>query len=389
MTTIPGPAGTHTTDSHATGTAIRPFRVSIPEGTLRDLQDRLAHTRLPVPAPGDSWDHGTPVTYLREMVDHWREGFDWRAQEKRMNAHPHFVTAVDGQTVHFLHVRSEVAEATPLLLVHTYPGSFVDYLDMIGPLVDPVAHGGRREDAFHVVIPSIPGFGFSTPLAAGPWSMGRVAEVMDTLMRRLGYASYGAHGSDAGANVARELAIRSPEGFLGAHVLQLFSFPSGDPAELARLTEKDHDALQFLGWFQQRAGFAAMNASRPQTVAAGLADSPVAQLAWSELLENFGSGTSLLTRDQVLTQVSLYWLTNTAATAARFYFDEARAGAEPVLNHGRIGVAVFADDFQSIRPFAERDNTAIEHWAEYPEGGHFAAMERPDLVVGDLRTFFG
>lgn len=376
------------TSQSSTDPSIHPFRVSIPEADLADLHERLARTRLPAPAPGDSWEHGTPVAYLREMVDHWRSGFDWRTQEQRMNAYPHFVTDIDGQSVHFVHVRSEFAGATPLLLVHTYPGSFVDFLDMIGPLVDPAAHGGRHEDAFDVVIPSIPGFGFSTPLTEGPWTMRRVAGVMDTLMRRLGYSSYGVHGSDAGANVARELAIRSPKGFLGAHVLQLFSFPSGDPAELAQLSEKDRAALEFLGWFQQRAGFATMNASRPQTVAAGLADSPVAQLAWSELFENFGSGTSLLSRDQVLTQVSLYWLTNTAATAARFYFDEAREGAGTVVNHGRIGVAVFADDFQTVRPFAERDNTRIVHWAEYPEGGHFAAMERPELVASDLRAFF-
>jgi len=380
------------TDSGGARTAttidIRPFRVAIPQAALDDLRERLDRTRYARPAPGDSWDYGTPVSYLADMVTYWRDEFDWRSQEARINAHPQYVTEVDGQTIHFLHVRSEEADATPVVLTHTYPGSFVDFLEMIGPLTDPVAYGGRAEDAFHVVVPSIPGFAFSTPLVEGGWTMARVARTWDTLMRRLGYDSYGAHGSDAGAMVSRELAVLNPEGFLGAHVLQLFSFPSGDPDEFARLGEKEHAALAFLEWFQQRAGFAAANSSRPQTVAAGLSDSPVGQLAWSELFENFGSGTSRLDRDQVLTQATLYWLTNTSASAARFYYEEARASVPPVVNHGRIGVAVFADDFQTIRPFAERDNANLVHWSEHDGAGHFAAMEAPDVVAADLRRFF-
>jgi epoxide hydrolase len=377
-----------TSQTGSTGTDIRPFRVEIPQAALDDLHERLVRTRFPAPAPDDSWDFGTPVHYLQEMVAHWRDDFDWRAQEARMNEFPHFLTEIDGQTIHFIHVRSAESDATPLLLTHTYPGSFVDILDMIEPLTDPVAHGGRAEDAFHVVIPSIPGFGFSTPVV-GRWTLTRVAEVFDTLMRRLGYDSYGAHGSDAGAIVSRELAIADADGFLGAHVLQLFSFPSGDPAEFAKLTEKDHAALEFLGWFQTVGGYNTMNGSRPQTVAAGLSDSPVGQLAWNELFENFGNGTSLVSWEQVLTQVSLYWLTNTSASAVRYHYETARAGAEPVVNGGPIGLAMFADDFKSIRPFAERDNTDIVHWAEYDKGGHFASMEVPELVVSDLRDFFG
>ena len=377
-----------TSQTGTTGTDIRPFRVEIPQEALDDLHQRLVRTRFPAPAPDDSWDFGTPVAYLQEMVAHWRDDFDWRAQEARMNEFPQFLTEIDGQTIHFIHVRSAEADATPLLLTHTYPGSFVDFLDMIEPLTDPVAYGGRAEHAFHVVIPSIPGFGFSTPLE-GRWTLARVAEVFDTLMRRLGYDSYGAHGSDAGAIVSRELAIANADGFLGAHVLQLFSFPSGDPAEFANLTEKDHAALEFLGWFQTVGGYNTMNGSRPQTVAAGLSDSPVGQLAWNELFENFGNGTSLVSWEQVLTQVTLYWLTNTSATAVRYHYETARSGTEPVVNGGPIGLAIFADDFKSIRPFAERDNTDIVHWAEYDKGGHFASIEVPELVVSDLRDFFG
>jgi epoxide hydrolase len=377
-----------TSQTGTTDTEIRPFRVEIPQEALDDLHQRLVRTRFPAPAPDDSWDFGTPVQYLQEMVAHWRDDFDWRTQEERMNRFPHFLTEIDGQTIHFIHVRSAEPDATPLLLTHTYPGSFVDFLDMIEPLTDPVAHGGRREDAFHVVVPSIPGFGFSTPLV-GRWTLARVATTFDTLMRRLGYDSYGAHGSDAGAIVSRELAILNPEGFLGAHVLQLFSFPSGDPAEFAKLSEKDHAALEFLGWFQTVGGYNTMNGSRPQTVAAALSDSPVGQLAYNELFENFGNGTSLVSREYVLTQVSLYWLTNTSATAVRYHYETNRSGAEPVVNHGPIGLAMFADDFQSIRPFAERDNTSIVHWAEYDRGGHFASMEVPDQIAGDLRDFYG
>ncbi|HEU5483455.1 MAG TPA: epoxide hydrolase, partial [Microlunatus sp.] len=366
---------------------VRPFTVHIEQAAIEDLQHRLAHTRFPSPAPGDSWSYGTPVSYLQEMVASWQQ-FDWRAQEARINAVPNFLTEIDGQPVHFVHVRSREAEATPLLLLHTYPGSIVEFLEMVGPLTDPVAHGGRAEDAFHVVIPSMPGTGFSTPLVGADWTMARVARTYDTLMRGLGYDSYGTHGSDGGAMISRELAIMNPPGFLGAHVLQLFSFPSGDPTEFEAFTPEDHAALEFLGWFQSVGGYNQMNGTRPQTIAAALSDSPVGQLAYNELFENFGNGTSLVSREQVLTQVSLYWLTNTSATAVRYHYAEAHAERPPQISHGRTGVAVFADDFQTIRPLAERDNTQIVHWSRFDRGGHYAALEVPDLLVGDLRTFF-
>jgi pimeloyl-ACP methyl ester carboxylesterase len=369
-----------------TGT-IRPFTIAIPQEALDDLQRRLANTRYPVAAAGDSWDYGTPVAYLQKMITAWQQ-FDWRAQEARMNAVPNFITEIDDQTVHFVHIRSKEPGATPLLLAHTYPGSFAEFLDMIGPLTDPVAHGGRPEDAFHLVIPSTPGYAFSTPLVGEGWTMARVARTYDTLMRRLGYETYGAHGSDGGAMISRELAVLDPPGFLGAHVLQLFSFPSGDPSEFEQFGPKEHAALEFLGWFQSVGGYNQMNGTRPQTIAAALSDSPVGQLAYNELFENFGNGTSLVSVDQVLTQVSLYWLTNTSATAVRYHYSESHAGAKPEVSHGRIGVAVFAHDFQTIRPLAERDNANIVYWSELDRGGHYAALEVPDLLVGDLRTFF-
>ena len=370
-----------------TNTQITPYTIHIDDAALEDLQHRLAATRFPVPAPDDSWDYGTPVAYLRRMVEQWQR-FDWRAQEARMNAVPNFRTEIDGQPIHFVHLRSAEPDATPLLLLHTYPGSFAEFLDVIGPLTDPAAHGGRAEDAFHVVVPSMPGFGFSTPVTHAGWTMARVARAYDTLMRRLGYESYGTHGSDGGALVCRELAVLNPPGFLGAHVLQLFSFPSGADGEFDSFTPKEYAALEFLGWFQSVGGYNQMNGTRPQTIAAALSDSPVGQLAYNELFENFGNGTSLVSVEQVLTQVSLYWLTNTSATAVRYHYAEAHAGAEPAVSQGRIGVAVFAHDFQTIRSLAERDNANVVHWSEFNRGGHFAVLEVPDLVVGDLRSFF-
>ena len=348
-----------TTESSTTeNTDIRPFTITIPGETLDDLRERLARTRLPQPAPGDSWAHGTPTSHLAEMVERW-QAFDWREQEARMNAVPNFVTEVDGQTIHFVHVRT-----------------------------DPEAYGGRAEDAFHVVVPSMPGVAFSTPVVDDGWTMDRVARAYDVLMRRLGYASYGAHGSDAGAMVGRELAVLDPEGFLGAHVLQLFSFPSGDPAELEHFGPEEDAALEFAGWFQSVGGYNQMNGTRPQTIAAALSDSPVGQLAYNELFESFGNGTSLVTPEQVLTQVSLYWLTNTSAGAVRYHYAEQHPPREAVVSTGRLGVAVFQDDFRTIRPLAERDNRNIVHWTEHDRGGHYAALEVPEAVVEDLRLFF-
>jgi pimeloyl-ACP methyl ester carboxylesterase len=367
---------------------IRPFLIDIPQSDLDDLADRLARTRLPRPAPTDDWEWGTPNAYLAEAIGRWRDEFDWRAAEARMNEHPHFLTEVDGQTIHFVHVRSPHAGATPLLLAHTYPGSFVDYLDLIGPLVDPVAHGGRAEDAFDVVIPDAPGFGFSQPVTQQGWTTARVAAAYDTLMRRLGYESYGIHGSDNGAMVARELGLLEPAGFLGLHVLQLFSFPSGDPAELERLEPQDYAGLEHMQWFQSVGGYNTMNASRPQTIAAGLSDSPVGLLAYSELFNSFGNGTSLVPLDAILTEVAVAWFANAPAGMSRAYRENALAEADARVSGARTGVAVFADDFQTIRVFAERDNSNIVHWSRFERGGHFAALEVPDMLAADIRTFF-
>jgi epoxide hydrolase len=368
---------------------IRPFRIDIAQADLDDLMNRLDRTRLPQPAPGDEWTYGTPNHYLREAVQAWR-AFDWRAAEERINAHPHFVTDVDGQRIHFIHVESPHPGATPLLLAHTYPGSSVDYLDLIDRLTDPVAHGGRAEQAFHLVIPDAPGFGFSNPVTESGWTTARTARAYDTLMRRLGYTSYGVHGSDHGALVSRELGLLDPDGFLGLHVLQLFSFPSGDPAEFERLEPQDYAGLEHMQWFQKVGGYNTMNASRPQTVAAGLSDSPVGLLAYSELFNSFGNGTSLVPLEKILLEASVAWFANAASGMARTYFEDAAAAKDDPapVNNAPTGVAVFKDDFQTIKVFAERDNSNIVHWSRFDNGGHFAALEVPELVADDIRAFF-
>ncbi|MGH3705310.1 MAG: epoxide hydrolase family protein [Agromyces sp.] len=368
-------------------TGIRPFTIDVAQADLEDLEERLARTRLPQPAPADDWDTGTPNSYLREAVEAWR-AFDWRATEARINAVPHFTTEIDGQPIHFIHVRSAHPGATPLLLAHTYPGSSVDYLDLIDLLVDPVAHGGSPEDAFDVVVPDAPGFGFSNPVTEPGWTTARVARAYDELMHRLGYAEYGIHGSDNGALVARELGLANPEGFLGLHVLQLFSFPSGDPAEFEHLEPQDYAGLEHMKWFQSVGGYNTMNASRPQTVSVGLSDSPIALLAYSELFNSFGNGTSLVTLEQIITEVSVTWFANAAAGMSRCYLDNARAEAEPQVNAAPTGVAVFKDDFQTIKVFAERDNSNVVHWSRFEQGGHYAALEVPELLAGDIRAFF-
>lgn len=368
-------------------TTIRPFTIEIPQADVDDLAARLGRTRLPQAAPADDWTTGTPNSYLKKAVAAWKK-LDWRSVEARLNLVPRFSTEIDGQTIRFIHVVSPHEGATPLLLAHTYPGSSADFLGMIEQLVDPVPFGGTPEQAFSVVIPDAPGFGFSNPVRETGWTTARVARAYDTLMRRLGYDSYGVHGSDNGAMVARELGLLAPEGFLGLHVLQLFSFPSGDPAEFEKLEPADYAALEFMQWFQKVGGYNTMNASRPQTVAAALSDSPVGLLAYSELFESFGNGTALVPLEQVLIAVSIAWFTNSAAGMSRSYWENAQHEAVPAVNHAPTGVAVFAADFQTIRTFAERDNDNIVAWNRFAEGGHFAVLEVPAVVAGDIRSFF-
>ncbi|GIH99895.1 epoxide hydrolase family protein [Planobispora takensis] len=369
---------------------ITEFRIDIPQADLDDLRDRLARTRWPSEVPGAGWSRGVPLDYLRELADYWADGYDWRVHEARLNEFPQYVTEIDGTTVHFLHVRSPHAEATPLLLTHGWPGSVVEFLDVIEPLTRPE----DPADAFHLVIPSIPGFGFSGPAREAGWNLGRIAAAWAELMSRLGYERFGAQGGDWGSGISREVGLLCPERVIGVHLNYLLTFPSGDPEETAALTEEEKRRLGGLKRFEDElSGYMYLQATRPQTLAYALNDSPVGQLAW--IVEKFKDWTDAedvpeeaVDRDRLLTNVMLYWLTGTAGSSAQIYYEFAQAWAMPQMLTVPTGLALFpAEVAPPIRAWAERTN-AIVHWSEFDRGGHFAAMEEPDLLVADVRAFF-
>ncbi|NKE62703.1 epoxide hydrolase [Lentzea sp. PSKA42] len=377
---------------------MKPFRINVSPEALADLDRRLTHTRWPPESPGDGWDRGVPVGYLAELTDYWRTEYDWRAAEEELNRIPQFTTEIDGVHVHFLHVRSPEPEALPLVLTHGWPSSVVEFLDVLGPLTDPAAHGGDPADAFHVVVPSIPGFGFSEPAREPGWNINRVARAWAELMRRLGYDRYGAQGGDFGSFVSLELGRIAPDHVVGAHCSMLIAPPSGDPAELVALSEADQQRLGRLQRFENElSGYFKLQATRPQTVAYALTDSPVGQLAW--IMEKFWEWTDSATapedavsRDRLLTNAMIYWLTGTAGPSAqiyREYVEELQTGSSSEPIEVPVGVAVFPHDlFVPVRRLAERDLPTIAHWTEFDRGGHFAALEQPELFVGDVRAFF-
>ncbi len=394
------------TDEHG-DTAIRPFRVDIPQADLDDLADRLARTRWPSSLPGAAWDRGAPgagwgrgvpVGYLRELAEYWRDGFDWRAQEARLNSYPQYTTVIDGQKIHFLHVRSPEADATPLLLLHGWPGSVVEFLHVIGPLSDPRAHGDGSAPAFDLVIPSLPGIGFSGPVTEPGWTSRRIAGALAELMRRLGYERYGAQGGDYGAFVAPDLGRVDPEHVIGVHVnaATMGFIPFGDIPEqdLATFSPAEKERAQRLqNFLTEGNGYFQIQSTRPQTLSYALTDSPAGQLAW--IVEKFkewtNSGRALpedaIPRDDILADVSVYWFTRTAGSAANtIYYESMHSGDWPIPSAVPTGVAVFAEDI-AIRRYAERANNIV-HWSDFETGGHFAALETPDLLVQDIRTFF-
>ncbi|MEU8363363.1 epoxide hydrolase family protein [Nonomuraea sp. NPDC048882] len=373
-------------------TTIDPFRIDIPQADLDDLRDRLGRTRWPDELPGTGWSYGVPTSYARELAEYWRTTYDWRAHEAALNAYPQFTTEIDRQTVHFMHVRSPEPDALPLVLTHGWPGSIAEFMQIIGPLTDPRAHGGDPADAFHLVAPSLPGFGFSGPTRETGWNLRRVARAWAELMHRLGYDRYGAQGGDTGALVSPELGRVAPGNVAGVHVNGALGFPSFEPGETEGLTEAERARLA-LYTDHDRSGYAMIQSTRPQTLAFGLHDSPVGQMAW--IAEKFKEWTDpardlpedAVDRDQLLTDVSIYWFTGTAGSSARLYKEGATDWGQPVdKSDVPTGVAVFPGD-AGIRRVAEREHNVI-HWSEFGRGGHFAAMEAPDLLVADVRAFF-
>jgi epoxide hydrolase len=379
---------------------IRPFRIAIPQDDLDDLAERLHRSRWPDELPGVGWSRGVPLAYLQQLAAYWRDGYDWRRQEARLNELPQFTTTIDGQTVHFLHVRSPEPGALPLLVTHGYPSSIVEFLEIVGPLTDPRGHGGDPADAFHVVAPSIPGFGFSTPVQQPGWEVARTTTAFAELMRRLGYARYGAHGGDIGAGVSGMLGATRPDHVVGTHTTadargvalagQYFPLPD-DLAEADRVGVEEQQRL----WADAK-GYLDIQSTRPQTLAYALTDSPVGQLAW--IVEKFKEWTdaaaelpeNAVDRDQLLTNISVYWFTRSGASAARFIYEGAHTGPDwtsaPTTAPAPQGLAQFGGD-DLLRRVMDPDHK-IEHWSEFDRGGHFPAMEVPDLLVGDVRAFF-
>jgi pimeloyl-ACP methyl ester carboxylesterase len=366
-----------------------PFTIAIPDAALDDLTARLEGTRWPAATTGD-WSRGQPVPFIRELADQWRKTYDWRRHEAALNAYPQFTTEIDGQTIHFLHVKSKEPNAFPLMLIHGWPSSIYKFIDVIGPLTDPRAHGLESTIAFDLVIPSIPGFGFS-PLSGPGWDSARTARAFDALIRGLGYARYGAQGGDLGALIAKEMGLLHPEGLAGVHLQQIFAFPNGTAGEMERLTPFEMEGFNNLDMFQKYAGYQPIQQKRPGTLGFGLVDSPAGLLAWNaELFFGFeGQGATAVDREKYLTHVSIYWFTATAGSAANVYFEDTQTGAgyREDWNATPTGVSVFPWDFRSVRSFAERGNNIV-YWREMAEGGHFAAMDVPSLFAEELRTFF-
>ncbi|WP_067475721.1 epoxide hydrolase family protein [Nocardia amamiensis] len=379
-------------------TQVRPFRIDIPQSELDDLRQRLTSARLPHVVPGTEGDWGRGITprYLGELAEYWRDEFDWRAQEARLNAYDQFTTEIDGQTIHFFHVRSPEPQAIPLLITHGYPGSVVEFLELIGPLTDPRSHGGDPADAFHVVIPSLPGFGFSTPLASTGWELARTTEAFAELMSRLAYEKFVAQGGDVGAGVTGRLAALYPERVIATHVNsdqgtlgmvgEQLPMPDGLTAdELAEIEAARAD------WAQQK-GYLVLQNTQPNAIAAALTDSPIAQLGW--IAEKFQVWTdparpedAAVDRDLLLTNISIYWFTRSGASAAQFLWETAHSGLDWVAPSGvPQGWAVF-----NTHPLMRRvmnPDGYIEHFTEYAAGGHFAAAEQPELFLADVRMFF-
>ncbi len=388
--------------------SIQPFKVNIPQATLDDLRARLARTRWPDELPGVGWSRGVPLGYLKELAEYWRAGYDWRKHEAKLNEFPQYTTQIDGQTIHFLHVRSPEPDALPLILTHGWPSSPVEFLKVIGPLTDPRAHGGNPTDAFHVVIPSLPGYGFSTPVREVGWgNLFRVAQAWVELMSRLGYERYAVQGTDVGSGVAMILAMVDAERVVGVHLTgTVAAMPFGPSIELEGLSEADRARGERFNELQADGiGYLHLQATRPQTLAYSLNDSPVGQLAW--IVEKFQAWTDpaarlpedAVDRDQLLTNVSIFWFTGAGASSANAMYEGMQAYREMAAQQSQesgaqqseqsgppTGVAVFAAD-TTIRSVFDPDNR-ISHWSEFDRGGHFPALEVPDLLVSDVGAFF-
>ena len=369
--------------------AIEPFRLDVPESELDDLRERLARARWPDPETVDDWSQGIPLAYLRELCEHWRSAYDWRRVEARLNAVGQFRTEIDGLPIHFLHARSPHEGALPLVLTHGWPGSVVEFLEVIRPLTGPP----DGADAFDVVCPSLPGYGFSGKPEKTGWTTRRIAAAWAELMARLGYERYGAHGGDWGSMVSMRLAEHDPEHVAGIHLTMPVA-PASSFGDLGELTEAEQRALADYGEHRKHGtGYSKQQSTRPQTLGYGLVDSPAGQCAW--IVEKFWAWTdcdghpeNAVSRDTLLDNVMLYWLPGTGASSARLYWESFRDSDMAPIGVP-TGCSIFPKElFRLPRRVAERRFTDLRHWRELDRGGHFAALEQPGVLVDELRTFF-
>ncbi len=370
---------------------VEPFSIEFPEAALQDLSERLRRTRWPEPETVPDWSQGVPLAYLQELCSYWMDRYDWAERQRYLNSFPQYRTEIDGLGIHFVHARSPHPDAIPLVITHGWPGSFVEFLEVIGPLTEPTSHGGVAGDAFHVVVPSLPGYAFSDKPSRSGWGVERTARAWDSLMTRLGYDRYGAQGGDWGSMVTTSMAQQAEDRVVGIHLNMILGFPGPDDGEL---TEQERSALDGLSsYMADDSGYSKQQSTRPQTLGYALVDSPVGQCAW--ILEKFWSWTDTagdpvgaLGPDRILDDVMLYWLNAAGASSARMYWE---SFANPPRGQVSVpmGGTVFPKEiFRCSRRWAERQFEDIRHWGEPTVGGHFAAFEQPAVFVEELRAFF-
>lgn len=373
--------------------AIRDLRIDIPKKQLDDLDIRLRHTRWPDPEPVDDWSHGIPLAYVKKVAHYWREQYDWQRCQDMLNQYPHHLTEIDGVDIHFMHIRSPEAHARPILMTHGWPGSIMEFMDVIGPLTDPVAHGGDAQDAYHLIIPSLPGYGFSGKPTETGWGIEKIATVWDKLMVRLGYDRYFAQGGDWGGMTTSVIGAQNLGHCAGIHLNFVIVGPPSTEIMQNPTPEEQKALMHFAEYQSQGAGYGEIQRTKPQTLGYGLADSPVGQMAWiMEKFQGWSDGATTpddsFDRDRLLDNVMLYWLNNAGASSARLYWESfASPNVDPVSIP--TGCSLFPNEIVvPSRRWAEQRFKNIVFWNEAERGGHFAALEVPDIFIQDVRNSF-
>ncbi|HJN96790.1 MAG TPA: epoxide hydrolase [Gammaproteobacteria bacterium] len=379
---------------------ITPFEIAVPDAAIADLQRRLRNTRLPDQIDNSSWEYGTDIAYLTELIEYWQDDFDWREQETQLNQFDQFKTEIDGLAMHFIHQRSENPDAIPLMIVHGWPGSISEFTKIIEPLTDPLAHGGDSADAFHVIAPSLPGFGFSGIPNQPGYSPEKIAHVLAALMEKIGYPRYAIAGGDWGAIINRHLANNYPQRLIGLHSNMMLAGAPSDPQQRDAVTDAEEAARTARGaYMQNERAYQQIQGSKPQTLGYGLNDSPAGLAAW--ITEKFHGWTDMpqgadgyldnhFSKDEILTNIAIYWFTGTITASTRIYYENSKTAVENPIGYIDVptGAAIFpAEIFITPRAWAEAAYD-LRHWSVMDEGGHFAALEKPQLYLNDLRDFF-